>query len=170
MMGSTQEQRERRVARRAAVRLPVDLVVGEGEARRLWATSLSTSGVFVIGDLASPGSRVSLSFALPGTRFGLQGAVVRTQTGVGAGNHAGFGVVFTHSPPSWRAVAHFLMSQSAQPDTMQRPLETRDRVLLVTAIAKGAITRQAAAARHGVSLVQLFEWERNVRRANENPC
>jgi hypothetical protein len=151
------------------VRLPVELAVGEGEARRLWVTSLSTSGVFVIGDLASPGAHVSLSFALPGTRFGLQGAVVRTQTQVGTGNHAGFGVVFTHSPPSWRAVAHFLMSQSAQPDEVQRQLQTRDRVLLVSAIAKGSITRQAAAARHGISLVQLFEWERKIRRANENP-
>lgn len=157
---------DRRVARRAAVRMPVEVAVDEAEPEGRWITSLSTTGVFIVGETPSPGSKVSLSFSLPGTRFGLQGAVVRIVPPTTEGDHPGFGVAFTHAPPAWRAVAHFLMSQPGRAGA-RRPPDTRERVLLVAAIVRGTITRQQAAARHGVSVIQLFEWERAIRRANE---
>ena len=59
---------ERRVARRAVVRLPIELAVDDGESRGHWVTSLSTTGVFVVGDdTPSLGSRVSLSWPMSGS-------------------------------------------------------------------------------------------------------
>jgi hypothetical protein len=164
MMGARTSERRR--AKRATVRLPVQLAIegGLGESREL--TSISASGAFVEGAMPEQGASISLSLSLPGGRFGLRGWVVRHQAG-GPEGDAGFGVAFTTTPPSWRAIAHFLTSQPTHVHEVARPLETRDRVLLIAAIVRGELDHREAARRHGVSLVKVVEWERAIRRANE---